>query len=123
MFGLLNRDTLPSNVSEDLDRLTTQLSSFLLTEHNEDGTHNVRGANLDFIPVGSVIMWTNSSMPDGFLYCNGSAINRHKYDALFSIIGVTFGVGDGSTTFNIPNEADTAGGLRHIIATGVGVTR
>lgn len=123
MFGLLNRDTLPANTLEDLDRLTSQLGTYLLTEHNEDGTHNVRPSGLDFIPVGAVIMWGNTAMPDGFLYCNGGAINRTTYTVLFSILGTAYGPGDGSTTFNLPNEPDSFGGLLHIIATGVGITR
>jgi microcystin-dependent protein len=39
----------------------------------------------------------------GYLLCNGTAVNRTTYDDLFAIIGTTFGVGDGSTTFNLPN--------------------
>lgn len=43
------------------------------------------------------------AIPDGFLYCNGEAVSRETYAALFAVIGTTYGSGDGSTTFNLPN--------------------
>jgi microcystin-dependent protein len=45
--------------------------------------------------------------PVGWLICDGSAIDRIIYAALFSVIGTTWGIGDGSTTFNIPNLVDS----------------
>ena len=42
-------------------------------------------------------------MPSGWLLCNGSAISRTTYSALFSAVGTTYGTGDGSSTFNLPN--------------------
>lgn len=44
-----------------------------------------------------------SSPPTGYLECNGAAVSRSTYAALFAVVGTTFGVGDGSTTFNLPN--------------------
>lgn len=55
------------------------------------------------LPVGSILPWAGSVLPGGFLTCNGSAISRTTYAALFSIISTSFGSGDGSTTFNLPN--------------------
>jgi microcystin-dependent protein len=54
-------------------------------------------------PTGSVIMWTNVTPPTGWLLCNGQAVSRTSYSGLFSILGISFGSGDGSTTFNLPN--------------------
>ncbi len=49
-------------------------------------------------------MWAGASAPNSsWKICNGDAISRSTYSALFAIIGVTYGVGDGSNTFNIPN--------------------
>lgn len=56
-----------------------------------------------FTPVGSIISFPVDSSPTGFLECDGSAISRTTYANLFSIIGTTYGVGDGSTTFNVPD--------------------
>lgn len=56
-------------------------------------------------PVGEIVMWAGSSgdVPDGWLLTNGDAISRTLYADLFDVIGTTYGVGDGSTTFNLPN--------------------
>lgn len=54
-------------------------------------------------PTGSLIMWTTGTAPTGWLLCAGAAVSRSTYAALFAVIGTTFGVGDGSTTFNVPN--------------------
>ena len=55
-----------------------------------------------FAAPGIITAWT--SLPaTGWLYCNGSQISRTVYDVLFAEIAVTWGVGDGSTTFNIPD--------------------
>lgn len=55
------------------------------------------------IPVGIVLSFARSTPPSGFLACNGAAVSRTTYSGLFAIIGTTFGAGDGSTTFNIPD--------------------
>ena len=54
-------------------------------------------------PVGSVMMFAGATAPDGWLFCDGSAISRTTNAALFTAIGTTYGTGDGSTTFNIPD--------------------
>jgi microcystin-dependent protein len=54
-------------------------------------------------PTGSLIMWGTGTAPTGWLLCTGTAVSRTTYAALFAVIGTTFGVGDGSTTFNLPN--------------------
>jgi microcystin-dependent protein len=48
-------------------------------------------------------MWGVASAPTGYLFCRGTAVSRTTYSALFALIATTFGVGDGSTTFNLPN--------------------
>jgi len=56
--------------------------------------------------TGSLLMWPTTSAPSGYLNCDGSAVSRTTYSALFSVLGTTFGTGDGSTTFNLPNYTD-----------------
>ena len=53
--------------------------------------------------AGVIRMYAGSSAPQGYLLCDGSAISRSTYSSLFDVIGTTFGVGDGSTSFNLPN--------------------
>lgn len=65
------------------------------------------------IPPGTIVMTGRSSAPSGWLICNGDAVDRTLYAQLFAAIGETFGVGDGSTTFNLPD-------MRGRVAAGVG---
>ena len=59
------------------------------------------------VPTGTVIAFTNiSAPPGGYLSCNGAAVSRTTYADLFAVIGTTFGAGDGSTTFNLPDLRD-----------------
>lgn len=57
-------------------------------------------------PVGTVMMIAGSSIPSGFLLCNGAAISRTTYAKLFAAIGTMYGAGDGATTFNLPDMRD-----------------
>ncbi|QDP47042.1 MAG: putative tail fiber protein [Prokaryotic dsDNA virus sp.] len=58
-----------------------------------------------FVPVGLIVPWTTATAPSGFLLCAGQAVSRTDYAALFAVIGTTYGSGNGSTTFNIPDLA------------------
>lgn len=55
------------------------------------------------LPTGAVVSFGVVSPPTGFLACDGSAVSRTTYAALFAVCGTVYGVGDGSTTFNLPN--------------------
>ena len=55
------------------------------------------------VPAGTVIDYAANAAPLGYLKANGAAVSRTTYAALFTAIGTTFGVGDGSTTFNVPD--------------------
>jgi hypothetical protein len=54
-------------------------------------------------PPGSIIAYTKATAPVGWLVCDGAAVNRFIYKALFDVIGETFGSGDGQFTFNLPD--------------------
>ena len=82
-----------------------------LWERTGGSTDNIASA----APVGSQVGWPTATAPDNWLICDGSAISRTTYVELFGVIGTAFGVGDGSTTFNIP---DTRG--RAVIGAGQG---
>lgn len=55
------------------------------------------------VPVGTISMFGGAAAPTGYFLCDGTAVSRTTYAALFAIISTTYGVGDGSTTFNLPN--------------------
>jgi microcystin-dependent protein len=71
--------------------------------------YDFSGANLtgiEGIPTATIVPWSDTSAPSGFLECNGTAVSRTTYSALFAVVGTTYGAGDGSTTFNLPDLQD-----------------
>ena len=67
-----------------------------------DGTNNCQPiANL--LPPGMVVDYAGPNIPSGWFLCNGQLVSRTLYSGLFSAIGTTYGAGDGSTTFAVPN--------------------
>lgn len=54
-------------------------------------------------PAGSIILYSGTAVPTGWLICDGSAVSRTTYSSLFTAIGTTYGAGNGSTIFNLPN--------------------
>jgi microcystin-dependent protein len=67
------------------------------------------------LPVACIQMFAGTSAPSGWLLCNGQLVSRTTYAALFAAISTSFGAGDGSTTFAVPD-------LRNRFAVGVGTT-
>ena len=62
---------------------------------------------LDSMPVGIILEFPtidSTKLPNGYMFCDGSALSRVEYADLFAIIGTSFGAGDGSTTFNLPTK-------------------
>lgn len=57
----------------------------------------------DTLPVGAIMPFGSDTIPENWLLCNGQAVSRTDYQQLFNTIGITFGQGDGFTTFNLPN--------------------
>tara|TARA_R100000988_G_scaffold47548_1_gene23338 strand:+ start:668 stop:1819 length:1152 start_codon:yes stop_codon:yes gene_type:complete len=58
---------------------------------------------VDLMPAGAILPYAGASAPSGYLLAYGQAISRSTYSDLFSAIGTTYGVGDGSSTFNVPD--------------------
>lgn len=91
-------------------RLRDQMKEFLDWMLDSDG--NLSDAFLEnfadkMTPIGSILLWSSSTLPSTkYLLCNGQAVSRTTYASLFARIGVVFGSGDGSTTFNLPNLTD-----------------
>jgi hypothetical protein len=120
MFGLLNSDNMKQPVYEEFDRLERAISNFLLTQHGEDGTHNMEPDGLGFVPIGAIVLWPIAAAPSGWHVCDGADISRSVYYQLFGVIGTAYGVGDGSTTYTLPLLAGV-GSTSYIIFTGLGV--
>lgn len=58
---------------------------------------------LRLVPVGTILPYAASSAPTGYLLCYGQAVSRATYATLFALVSTTYGTGDGSTTFNLPD--------------------
>ena len=58
------------------------------------------------IPAGNIGWFAGATPPDGWMVCNGAAVSRSAYAALFAVLGTTFGEGDGETTFALPDLRD-----------------
>jgi hypothetical protein len=80
-------ETINWKADRDLKNLDNQGSSFIVCP-------------------GMVTIWVGTTIPEGYLLCDGSAVSRTTYSALFSAIGTTYGPGDSSSTFNLPNYSD-----------------
>lgn len=63
----------------------------------------IDGIKEQVVPSGVVKAFAGSTAPNGWLLCNGQAVSRSEFAALFAVIGTTYGGGDKSTTFNVPN--------------------
>lgn len=99
----IGSNELASDASVDANRAVD-------TNHIKDGS--VTAAKLNsaavsvLMPTGTVLPYAGSTLPgnpDDYLFCNGAAVSRSIYSTLFGIVGTTYGVGDESTTFNIPD--------------------
>lgn len=75
-------------------------------------------AAVSSVITGVIQMYAGSSAPNGYLLCDGSVISRTTYSALFAVIGTTYGSGDGSTTFTLP---DMRGRVPISAGTGLGL--
>ena len=93
---------------KDAGITATQLATdSVITAKIQDGA--VTAAKLDagavsvLMPTGSIMPYAGSSAPTGYLLCDGAAISRSTYSTLFGLLATTYGSGDGSSTFNIPD--------------------
>jgi microcystin-dependent protein len=69
-------------------------------------------ANFEFVmertvPTGTILPYAGATAPPGFLLCNGAAVSRTTYAALFAVVAESFGRGDGANTFNVPDLRGT----------------
>lgn len=81
---------------------TLDLSSKTVTLPNNSVTASMLQSGAA-VPAGAVFYFAANSAPSGYLEANGAAISRTTYSALFAVVGTTFGSGDGSSTFNLPD--------------------
>jgi len=94
-----NTDIVPANANGDATKVFKVADAVNADEAVSKGQLDAKPS----VNAGYVLPFATSSVPSGYLECNGSALSRTVYADLFAIIGTTYGAGDGSTTFNIPD--------------------
>jgi microcystin-dependent protein len=96
-----NTISLPNQDKTGVGYFTKDMVNYQFYISNPNPKIDYKG----YIPVGGIIQWFNKDVvPDGWIYYTGEAISRTEYPELFEVLGTTYGEGDGSTTFNLPNQ-------------------
>ncbi|WP_414500070.1 phage tail protein [Zymobacter sp. IVIA_12111.31 C1] len=115
--GLEDRKASKDELNKAIEGLGVQAAARMT--HSNDALASLEGSKIEvadtaqlvearklidaLVPAGTVIHVAMSNAPEGYLAANGSAVSRQTYARLFAAIGTTFGGGDGSTTFNLPD--------------------
>jgi len=94
----------------NIDQITRELTELTGLERlvGRDALGDFRFLVNILMPTGAIMEYAGATSPDGFLLCQGQAVSRTAYSVLFGVISTTFGVGDGSTTFNVPDFREAA---------------
>lgn len=114
--------TLIGTSKKTLERFSQKDDDEVITGNWEFQSPVIFSGGASIVIPGMVMMWPVDSTPSGYLLCDGSAVNRTTYSALFDVIGTFYGAGDGVDTFNVPNYggrspmASGPGALTHDVA-------
>jgi len=98
--ALTQGSIITGNASSVASAVALGASGTVLSSNGTDVSWAAAGGG---VPAGSVIYTAANTAPTGFLKANGAAVSRTTYSDLFTAIGTTFGTGDGSSTFNVPD--------------------
>jgi microcystin-dependent protein len=98
VIGLLNNNAVTTAAIQD-NAVTTPK----ILDSNVTLAKLTAAVAASLVPTGSILAFGGTVAPTGYLMCNGAAISRTSNFPLFTAIGTTYGAGDGSTTFNLPN--------------------
>lgn len=93
-------------VATDSNKVLTSLNTDITAaelEELSDSSETTLHSHAVIVSTGSIIIWTTDTAPTGWLLCYGQAVSRTTYATLYAVVSTTFGVGDGSTTFNLPD--------------------
>ncbi len=99
---------LPPRVADELDNVLAALQTWA---GKVDGLNTAERLNeltsgissLQGVPTGAGFVWYTNTCPAGYLFCDGAAVSRDTYASLFTLWGTTWGMGNGTTTFNVPD--------------------
>lgn len=100
---------LNANFSEFTSKSTLDNSDLLVVQNSNNSNNKITWNSIksqisnSICPIGTVTAFAGATIPSGWLLCDGGAISRTTYSALFNAISTTYGAGNGSSTFNLPN--------------------
>ena len=102
-------NNIATAVATKADTISPTFTGTPLAPTATSGTSTTQLATTAFVQnsftafTGTINMWPTATAPSGFLLCTGQNVSRGTYAALFALLGTTFGAGDGSTTFTLPD--------------------
>lgn len=105
----LNADTMNTfqqNINDELEDYETTTTNKINTGLKKVDDELAKLSGATGMPIGAGCDYYGVTAPSGYMFADGSAISRTNYAELFSIIGTTYGIGDGSTTFNLPDKRE-----------------
>lgn len=102
-FSNLNTDKIETSVIDTDTALTANSDSKIPSQKAVKAYADALGQQTYLVPTGAILPYGGSSAPSNFLLCDGTAVSRSTYATLFGIVSTSFGAGDGSTTFNLPD--------------------
>ena len=112
VFPIARGGTAAATANDALNNLLPSQSAQTGNSLHTDGSNSYWGPDggggggtitITTLPIGTITPFGAASIPSGWLECNGAAVSRTTYADLFAVIGMTYGSGDGSTTFNLPD--------------------
>jgi microcystin-dependent protein len=112
LFGIIGTTFGPGSspgTTFNIPDFRSNNGNFIIRSNDESVVYTTTESLLA-VPVGAMQLFAMSSLPTGWLRADGSAVSRTVYADLFTAIGTTYGSGDGSTTFNLPNIAGSGAG-------------
>jgi len=81
----------------------TTFNSIVANDPLTSAVGKIDNSLLVIVPIGIILMWGSATPPTNWLICDGQAISRTTFATLFGVLGTSYGVGDGATTFNLPD--------------------
>lgn len=102
-FSNLNTDKIETSVLDTDTALAANSDAKVATQKAVKAYVDATGGQTYLVPTGAILPYGGATAPTNFLLCDGSAVSRTTYVDLFTILSTNYGVGNGSTTFNLPN--------------------
>jgi microcystin-dependent protein len=102
-FSALNNEKIETSVLDVDSTLAANSDAKICSQKAVKAYVDAAGGQTYLVPTGAILPYGASTAPTNFLLCDGSAVSRSTYATLLAVIGTTYGVGNGSTTFNLPN--------------------